>query len=93
MHGHCVAYGTERVKTSWTELFLFRTKSNEKALKGTSKPPIIEPVSAYEDDLKMRAAMYGVLFQAFADQVIDHVLTCDKLCKKVLCTIFVLFIL
>ena len=41
----------------------------------TSKPPVIEAVSAYEDDLKMRAAMYGVVFQAFADQVIDHVST------------------
>ena len=26
-------------------------------------------VSVYDEDLKMRAAMYGVLFQAYADKV------------------------
>ena len=51
-------------------LFLFRSKKTDEALKETPNPSIVEPVNVYEDDLKMRAAMYGVLFQAFADQVI-----------------------
>ena len=51
-------------------LFLFRSKKTDETLKGTPNPSIVEPVNVYEDDLKMRAAMYGVLFQAFADQVI-----------------------
>lgn len=54
-------------------LFLFRTRSSDKleTLKEKSDPSIVEPavVNVYEEDLKMRAAMYGVLFQAFADQV------------------------
>ena len=31
------------------------------------KPPAIP--SAYDEDLMLRAAMYGVLFQAYADKV------------------------
>ena len=50
-------------------LFSFRTKPDDEPSKETSNPSIVEPVNVYEDDLKMRAAMYGVLFQAFADQV------------------------
>ncbi len=53
-------------------LFLLRTKSNDETMKRTLGPSIAEPINVYEDDLKMRAAMYGVLFQAFADQVIGR---------------------
>lgn len=55
-------------------LFFIRTRSSDKfeTLGEKSDPSIVEPavVNVYEEDLKMRAAMYGVLFQAFADQVV-----------------------
>lgn len=43
-----------------------RTDSKEK-VKDEQKPPPLP--SAYDEDLMMRAAMYGVLFQAYADKV------------------------
>ena len=35
--------------------------------------------SAYDEDLMLRAAMYGVLFQAYADKVTRTSLTCHTL--------------
>jgi hypothetical protein len=48
-------------------MFLLRTKSSDETV--VKETP--NPINVYEDDLKMRAAMYGVLFQAFADQVLN----------------------
>ncbi|XP_028390807.1 LOW QUALITY PROTEIN: cilia- and flagella-associated protein 46-like [Dendronephthya gigantea] len=47
-----------------------KSKASEETIKKktSSLVAVVEPVNVYEDDLKMRAAMYGVLFEAFADQ-------------------------
>ena len=42
-------------------------KTGKAAAEQEEKPPPLP--SAYDEDLKLRAAMYGVLFQAYADKV------------------------
>lgn len=42
-------------------------KTGKTAPEQEEKPPPLP--SAYDEDLKLRAAMYGVLFQAYADKV------------------------
>ena len=43
----------------------------------TSKMSLDNSINPYEDDLKMRSAMYDVLFQAFIDKV-HHFLADSK---------------
>lgn len=54
--------GSKGVKTEKQD-----SKESKLGVEQEEKPPAIP--SAYDEDLMLRAAMYGVLFQAYADKV------------------------
>ncbi len=65
---HCIlSQDKERARSSDTAAI--RQPASDMTLTDSDARRAVEPVGGAEDDLTLRASLYGVLFQAYADKV------------------------